>query len=84
MGESVSRIQRAMPSTSMAVTENVADESRLTRDMPPEIIERVFDHLGARFTIKRCALVCKRWANIVQNQSYWLQRCLNESILVGW
>lgn len=49
--------------------------STSVNDLPDEVLEFIFGHLPPYRDLESCALVCKRWTNIVRSELK--KNCIN-------
>jgi hypothetical protein len=58
------------------------EEDLINKKLPIEVFERIFGYDSAPHLLRQCRRVCSHWNNIIGNQTFWLQRCLDENVLV--
>jgi hypothetical protein len=50
-------------------------------DLPDLVLERIFSNLAGEFLVTVGLLVCKRWKQIINNEAFWLNKCLSDGKL---
>lgn len=45
-------------------------------DLPNDILEEIFCYLSGNDLCKKLVLVCKKWLNIIENETFWKLKCL--------
>lgn len=49
--------------------------------LPDLALEEIFLNLAGRYLVEVVSLVCKKWKSILDNESFWLRKCLKDSCL---
>ena len=57
-------------------------ESCTINDLPDDLLDAIFLYLPGRDICHSCILVCKRWQHIIDNESFFIQKCLANSNLM--
>jgi len=57
-------------------------ESCTITDLPDDLLDAIFLYLPGRDLCQSCMLVSKRWKRIIDNESFWIQKCLANSNLM--
>lgn len=50
-------------------------------DLPDDLLDEIFLCLSADDLCKCVPIVCKRWLNLVNKESFWVQKCLRDNRL---
>jgi hypothetical protein len=45
-------------------------------DLPNDLLEEIFFYLSGNDLCKKLVLVCKKWLNIIENETFWKLKCL--------
>lgn len=51
-------------------------------DLPDDLLDSIFLYLPGRDLCRSCILVSKRWHRIIDNKSFWIQKCLTNLNLI--
>ena len=57
---------------------NLGDINKL---LPDDLLENILLRLSGNDLCKSAVLVCKRWNSIIENQSFWIFKCLTDKKL---
>jgi hypothetical protein len=63
-------------------TMNKVDDNALNiNQLPVIVLEKIFENLSGNDLIQNAILVCKQWQSLIDNESFWLRKCLIENKL---
>lgn len=62
--------------------ENQDDYSQFPiNNLPDIVLEEIFLRLTSKELTQKLVLVCKKWHNIIENNSFWVQKCIRDKRL---
>jgi hypothetical protein len=53
----------------------------LINELPNDILEEIFFHLSGKDLCQKTLLVCKKWKNLIDNDAFWIEKCLRDKRL---
>ena len=58
-----------------------APNQSLINELPNDILEEILFHLSGKDLSKNGLLVCKKWKTLIDNDSFWIEKCLRDKRL---
>ena len=56
------------------------DES-LINQLPNDVLQEIFFRTPGQDLMKKCLIICKKWNFLIDNESFWIEKCLRDKTM---